>query len=187
MREWKPEIGRRMATLRLEPTREGAIVEELAQHLEDRYADALAGGATPDEAYRAALGELSENESLARELLRVERPVEREPIALGANRRGNMIADFWQDMRYGVRMLGKRPGFTSVVVFMLALGIGVNTAIFSFFNIYLRPLPIKDPETVVHLKYQGEHLDFSYLNYVYLRDHTQVFSDLVAHCKERDL
>ena len=97
------------------------------------------------------------------------------------------IEDIGRDLGFGVRMLLKHPGFTAVVVLTLALGIGVNTAIFTFFNIYLRPLPIKDPEMVVHLKYQGEHLDFSYLNYVYLRDNTQVFSDLIAHCEEGDL
>lgn len=73
MPDWKPEIRQRLATLKLEPTREAAIIEELAQHLDDCYAELLAGGATEVEAQRAALAELSESELLARELRRVER------------------------------------------------------------------------------------------------------------------
>ena len=55
MPDWKPEIRRRLANLQLPPTREAAIVEELALHLDDCYAELLVGGATTDEAYRAAL------------------------------------------------------------------------------------------------------------------------------------
>ena len=55
MPDWKPEIRRRLANLQLPPTREAAIVEELAQHLDDCSAELLVGGATTDEAYRAAL------------------------------------------------------------------------------------------------------------------------------------
>src|SRR5215475_1362036 len=107
MPEWKEEIGQRLASLNLEPPREGEIVEEFSQHLEDRYAESLIRGATPAEAYRAALAELSDSATLQRELQRVEREVAQEPIALGTNRRSNMIADFWQDLRYGLRTLGK--------------------------------------------------------------------------------
>src|SRR6266508_2062459 len=114
--DWKPEIRRRLASLNLAPTREVAIVEELAAHLDDYYAELLAGGATEAEAYQRTLAELSGSELLARELRRVERPSNPEPIVLGTNRRTNMIADLWQDLRYAVRGLRKHALLSSVVI-----------------------------------------------------------------------
>jgi predicted permease len=179
MHKWKDEVRRRLAGLKLEPAREAEIVEELSQHLEDRYAESQSRGATPDEAHRAALAELGERELIHQELRRVESQVEQEPVAFGANRRTNMIADLWQDLRYGARMLRKHPGFTTVVVLTLALGIGVNTAIFTLIDIALRPLPVKDPDTVVQIGFDWRQ-GISFSDYIHLRDHTQVLSGLIA-------
>jgi putative ABC transport system permease protein len=69
---------------------------------------------------------------------------------------GEIMQNLWQDLRYGARMLKKNPGFTLIAVFMIALGLGANTAIFSVVNaILLRPLPFKDQERVVMVWNKG--------------------------------
>jgi hypothetical protein len=108
MPDWKPEIRRRLARLQLAPTRENAIVEELAQHLDEHYAESLASGMSEADAYHHARAELHDGGLLTHGLQRVERSTNPEPIIPGTNRRTNMIADLWQDLRYGARMLLKQ-------------------------------------------------------------------------------
>ena len=189
MPEWKPEIRQRLVGLKLEPAREAEIVEELSQHLEDHYAASLARGATPEEASRAALAELNEIETLQRELSLVERRVTPEPIVPGTNRRTNMIADMWQDLRYGVRMLMKTPGFTLIAVVTLALGIGANLSVFSVVNaVMFKAPPVTRPDELVSLytsDFSGPRYGWSsYPDYLDIRERAQGLEDLIAYWRQ---
>jgi predicted permease len=155
MPEWKPEIRARLAGLSWEPAREAGIVEEISQHLEDRFAELRARGVSEEEARRTALEELSSENILARELRRVETPPNQDPVVIGATK-GNLVEEFFADLKYGARMLCQNPGFTAVAVLTLALGIGASTAVFSLVNaILLRSLPVPRPQELRVLRWSG--------------------------------
>ncbi|PYS82145.1 MAG: ABC transporter permease [Acidobacteria bacterium] len=90
----------------------------------------------------------------------------------------------WQDIRFGFRMLLKKPGFTAVAILALALGVGANTAIFSVVNgVLLRPLPFKEPDRLVRLgewSRQVPGMSISYPNFLDWREQNHVFEGLAA-------
>ena len=96
------------------------------------------------------------------------------------------MKNLWQDVRYGLRMLAKSPGFTAVAVLTLAAGIGANTAVFSVINSFLfSPLPVRDPNRLVVVachdtKDQDPH-EISQLDFKDLEAQNNILSDMTAY------
>jgi putative ABC transport system permease protein len=146
---------------------------ELRFHLEQRITDLVASGMNPVEARRRAhldFGGLDQVKEVCRDV--------------GA---GQLVETLIQDIRYGLRMLAKNPGFTAVAVLTLALGIGANTAIFTVVNaVILRPPPFPNPEQLVtvferDLKKGYDQNAPAGANYLDWRAQNNVFSQMAAY------
>ena len=117
---------------------ERELDRELRFHLERQIDENRAGGMPPAEARRAALRQLGGLAQIQEECRDM--------------RRTGYIENLWRDVRYALRMLGKNPGFTVVIVLTLALSIGANSAIFSVVDgVLLRPLPYPDADRIVRV------------------------------------
>ncbi len=119
------------------------LSEELQSHLEHEIDDNLARGMTPEEARRQAYVKLGNPELIRDKVWETNR------IA--------WLEDTWRDLRYAARGLAKAPGFTIVALLVMALGIGANTAIYSFLDsLLLRSLPVADPSSLVVINWHAK-------------------------------
>ena len=130
---------------------------------------------------------------LANALTITEHPATNAPGSLtGERASGHLLADLWRDVRYGLRALRSAPGFTSVAVITLALGIGATTAMFSVFNaVLLRPLPFPQPDRLLRIyqtndKAEGGIGSLSMADYGELRQDGRVFSSFATYTAPRD-
>jgi len=150
MPDWREEIARRVSFPKLDSTREIEIIEELSQHLEDRYNELVSGGATEDDARRDVLMELNYEKLLPQGRPGTVHEVPLQPVAAG-NRDPNLFASLRQDLRYALRQLQRNPGFALVAIITLAIGIGASTAIFSVIdNVLLEPFPYRDAAHIIY-------------------------------------
>lgn len=152
--------------------------KELRFHIERQIADYVEGGMSPEEARRQARLEFGGHDQIKEEV--------------HDTRRFYFIQDFVRDLRYGIRMLRKSPGFTFVAVLTLALGIGANTAIYAAVDsLLIRPLPVPDAQQITVLAYQqrGGELQtlFSHQEWKDVHEQTSsVFAGVVGAMQSQD-
>jgi predicted permease len=185
------EVRTRLATLGLTAERETEIADELAQHLADRYTELRARGEIEAAAVEQVRAELAgSTDALAATERRPRNPEPPEPV--GGEGTGYVLADLWRDLRYGTRSLRRTPGFTTVAVLTLALGIGATTAMFSVLNaVLLRPLPFPDPENLVSIyqtydKAEGGIGSLSMAEFLELERDGRAFSSVATYVTPRE-
>jgi predicted permease len=184
MPDWAEYVRPRLATLGLTPAREREIVEELSQHLEDRWRDLRAGGLSEDEAIRSTLAAFQDESTLARYLAPLKQAHSPAHVPPGMSTTWP-FAGLWQDIRYAARALRTQPAFTAACAVTLALGIGATAALFSVVDaVLLRPLPFHDPDRLVRLVSllpDGEPGGISYPDFLDWQSRSRAFASMAVY------
>jgi hypothetical protein len=140
--------------------------DEVRFHLERQIAEYIKEGMSPEEARRRAAIDFGGTSQIKEECREVWIPI--------------ALEQFWQDLRYAVRLLRKNPGFTAVAALSLAVGIGANTGIFSVADaLLLKNLPVRSPGQLVSFRVNDEALS-SYPIFERFRDRLPVMPGIAA-------
>ena len=163
-------VGNILANLLGKDRRDKELDEEVRSHVELLIGQKIKEGMNPEEARRAAKIEFG--------------GVEQVKEKVRAVRAGAWFDTLLQDVRFGARMLRKNPGFTTVAIVTLALGIGVNVAIFSVVDAtLLDPIPLPHPDRIVSVFERWPsfpYAPFSYPNFLDLQRDSRTFSGIAA-------
>src|SRR5436190_13923230 len=156
---------------------ESELDEELRFHLEQKMEEGIAEGLSPEDArYRAlrAMGGLEQQKEEMRDMRRI-----------------HWLTDFVDDVRYAIRSLSRTPGLTAFVVVTIALGIGMTAMPFSMLDaLVFRPYPVPHAGNVVNLvstSRDSSFENFSYREYLDIRDHTNSYDGVVANAALRSV
>jgi predicted permease len=151
-------------------TLETAMEAEVRFHIESYAADLVCRGIAEEEAMRRARIEFG--------------GIESHKDAMRASLGLRWWDELWIDLRYAVRKLHTSPGFALTAVLVLAIGVGVNLSAFSFFNIMLlKPMPVRDPDTLVRLQRRSPEIITPVMPYptvVFYREHVTTLSAVMA-------
>src|SRR5690348_18026075 len=151
MPDWRGEIRAAIARLELDAAQEASLVEELSEHLTDRYNELRGGGVDDAEACRVLRAELQDGRLVAE--LKPLLSASTEAAAPGLEKHERMLAGIGNDIRQALRLLRFHPGFAAVAILSLALGIGANTAIFELLDaILMRTLPVPSPQRLADIQ-----------------------------------
>jgi predicted permease len=196
MADWRQVVRARLRDLRLTPSAESELTEELAQHLEDLHRDLQSGGAGDEDAYRETLSELNDMCALRSGIDRNQLMAKHEAVPVGDATSRNLVDDLWRDLRYAGRTLRTNPLFVLIVMVTLGVGIGVNTTVFTVLNtLILSPMPVRAPSDLVAVASVASTgtaqanalMPLSRPNFTDYQTQTSVFSGLAGYSAKRAL